>query len=95
MKTFYQSSFEPDPIGKVSGLIILFQRYLLIETCTIYVKIYVYWTQWTYKSTILKLQIEHCRIIYLRQGLLGQSDAPSDWYSGGRGFDPRVRHHLS
>ena len=26
---------------------------------------------------------------------LGQSDAPSGWYSGGRGFDPRVQHHLS
>ena len=22
-------------------------------------------------------------------GPLGQSNAPSDWYSGGRGFDPR------
>ena len=22
----------------------------------------------------------------------GQSDAPSDWYSGGRGFDPRSGH---
>ena len=28
-------------------------------------------------------------------GPLGQSDAPSDWYSGGRGFGPRVPHHLS
>ena len=28
-------------------------------------------------------------------GLLGQLEAPSDWYSGGRGFDPRVRQHLS
>ena len=24
-----------------------------------------------------------------------RSDASSDWYSGGRGFDPRVRHNLS
>ena len=28
-------------------------------------------------------------------GLLGQSDAPCDWYSGGLGFDPRVLHHLT
>ena len=25
---------------------------------------------------------------------LGQSDAPSSWYSGGRGFDCRVRPHI-
>ena len=31
----------------------------------------------------------------LRPDPLGQSGAPSDWYSGGHEFDPRVRHHLS
>ena len=28
-------------------------------------------------------------------GPLGLLDAPSDWYSAGRWFDPRIRHHLS
>ena len=33
----------------------------------------------------------HSNYKNLRPGPLGQSDAHSDWYSGGRGFDPLVR----
>ena len=34
-------------------------------------------------------------VISILPGPLGQSDAPSEWYSGGQWFDPRVRPHVS
>ena len=34
------------------------------------------------------------KISYTEPVMLDQSDTPSDWYSGGCGFDPRVRQHI-
>ena len=52
------------------------------RTCTLFIHMYFM----PYQFYVLYLHyINDCRT-------LGQSDAPSDWYSGGHGFDPRSSH---